>query len=178
VGSLAAIYLAKRGYHVKVYERRDDLRLERGAAEGNRSINLALSSRGIKALRAVGMDYEVLSTVIPMAARMIHPLDLSKGTHAQAYGDFGETINSVDRKLLNRKLLDKAESMDSVELFFGHELVAMDPDKGQLTFKERYLRLSRALIDRHPIGQPATRRRSMSTLYSAATVPTRQPGWR
>jgi kynurenine 3-monooxygenase len=69
-GSLLAIYLAKRGIEVDVYEARGDMRLEEVAA--GRSINLALSDRGIAALREVGMDEYMLAEAVPMNGRMIH----------------------------------------------------------------------------------------------------------
>jgi kynurenine 3-monooxygenase len=116
----------------------EDLRKDEHV-EGNKSINLALSSRGLLALKGVGIDEEVLATVIPMAARMIHPQDPKQPCHAQPYGDFGETINSVDRKLLNKMLLDKAESQEGVELYFDHELISMDPEKGLVVVKNTYI---------------------------------------
>ena len=69
-GSLLAINLAKRGMTVDVYEARGDMRLER--VEAGRSINLALSDRGIAALREVGMDEYMLAEAVPMYGRMIH----------------------------------------------------------------------------------------------------------
>ena len=77
VGSLLSIYLAKKGYKVTVYERRGDMR--RMQVEAGRSINLALSDRGIKALKEVGIADEVLQIAIPMHGRHIHNPD---GTHA------------------------------------------------------------------------------------------------
>ena len=69
-GSLLSIYLAKRGIEVEVYEARGDMRLEEMSA--GRSINLALSDRGIAALREVGMDEYMLKEAVPMLGRMIH----------------------------------------------------------------------------------------------------------
>src|SRR5215204_5620140 len=89
-GSLLAIYLAKRGMAVDVYEARDDMR---GAdVTAGRSINLALSDRGIAALREVGMDEYMLSEAIPMHGRMIH--SISGETKLLPYsGRKGEYIN-------------------------------------------------------------------------------------
>src|SRR5215208_632217 len=70
VGSLLSIYLSKRGYKVSIYERRGDMRKE--AVEAGRSINLALSDRGIKALTEVGIASQVLKIAIPMHGRSIH----------------------------------------------------------------------------------------------------------
>ncbi|MFM8950360.1 MAG: FAD-dependent oxidoreductase, partial [Bacteroidota bacterium] len=105
VGSLLACYLRKQGYEVDVYERRSDMRKEGGYA--GRSINLALSDRGWRGLKGVGLVDEVRKVAIPMAGRMIHNMD---GTMAyQAYGKEGQAINSVSRGGLNRLLMDEAE---------------------------------------------------------------------
>ena len=72
-GSLLAIYLAKRGIETEVYEARGDMRQEEMSA--GRSINLALSDRGIAALREVGMDEYMLSEAVPMLGRMIHSVE-------------------------------------------------------------------------------------------------------
>jgi kynurenine 3-monooxygenase len=117
VGSLLSIYLAKRGYQVSIYERRGDMR--RQQVEAGRSINLALSDRGIKALKDVGIADEVLQIAIPMKGRHIHNHD---GSHAfQPYGKEGQYINSVSRGQLNGKLMDLAEQ-HGVYLHFNHSL--------------------------------------------------------
>src|ERR1700733_12385825 len=87
VGALAALYLAKRGYSVCVYEKRPDLRQSSNDTE-RKSINLALSLRGVSALQNIGADSTILESIIPMSARMIHP----KGGDlvAQPYGVHGE----------------------------------------------------------------------------------------
>ena len=116
VGSLLSIYLIKRGYAVKVYERRSDMRLEKMIA--GRSINLALSDRGIKALEEIGIMDEIKKIAIPMHGRSIHNAD---GTLAyQAYGEDGQFINSVSRGELNKKLMTLAEEK-GVEIFFNHK---------------------------------------------------------
>lgn len=134
VGSLAALHLANRGYHVKLFERREDIR-QSASIEGHRSINLALSVRGLSALKMVGLEDEILQTVIPMKARMVHPL--GKEAQEQPYGTFGECINSVDRKLLNKRLLDRAEALPNVELRFDSSLESLDPQKGKLIISDR-----------------------------------------
>src|SRR5688500_15148968 len=105
VGSLLAIYLRKRGYEVSVFERRPDMRLQ--IADVGRSINLALSNRGIKALEAVGLSHQVKQVAIPMHGRMMHALD--GGLTFQAYGKEGQFINSISRKDLNILLINTAE---------------------------------------------------------------------
>jgi kynurenine 3-monooxygenase len=93
VGSLLSIYLSKRGYKVKVFERRGDMRKEKMVA--GRSINLALSDRGLLALEKVGLADEIKKISIPMHGRFIHNPD---GTTAfQRYGKEGQYINSVSR---------------------------------------------------------------------------------
>jgi kynurenine 3-monooxygenase len=121
VGTLLSIYLAKRDYKVSIYERRADMGNE--DVEAGRSINLALSDRGIKALREVGIAEEVLRIAIPMHGRHIHNLD---STHAfQPYGKEGQYINSVSRRELNCKLMDLAEQ-HGVTIFFNEKLQAID----------------------------------------------------
>src|SRR6188474_1819833 len=105
VGSLLSIYLSKRGYKVKVFERSADMRKENLSA--GRSINLALSDRGIKALEEVGIMGEIRKICIPMHGRYIHNVDGS--TSFQPYGKEGQYINSVSRGELNKKLMGLAE---------------------------------------------------------------------
>ncbi|HNN70911.1 MAG TPA: FAD-dependent monooxygenase, partial [Ferruginibacter sp.] len=98
VGSLLSIYLSKRGYQVQLFERRADMRKE--AISAGRSINLALSDRGIKALEEVGLMEEIRKICIPMHGRYLHNAD---GTTAfQPYGKEGQFINSVSRGELNK----------------------------------------------------------------------------
>src|SRR4029079_1007591 len=109
-GSLLAIYLAKREIAVDVYESRGDMRLEKVAA--GRSINLALSDRGITALREVGMDKYMLAEAVPMYGRMIHSVD--SATKLLPYsGRKGEYINSVSRAGLNIALINEVEKYES-----------------------------------------------------------------
>ncbi|HEY0040920.1 MAG TPA: NAD(P)/FAD-dependent oxidoreductase, partial [Flavisolibacter sp.] len=130
VGSLLSIYLAKRGYSVSVYERRGDMRNEK--VEAGRSINLALSDRGIKALTEVGIAEEVLQMAIPMHGRYIHNLD---GSHAiQPYGKEGQFINSVSRRDLNCKLMDLAEN-HGIQINFNQKLQGINFDNNTLQFE-------------------------------------------
>ena len=121
-GSLAAVYLAKRGYEVNIYERRQDMRnIEIPAG---RSINLALSTRGIDALKRVGLDQVVLDQAIPMAGRMMHD---EKGNLAyQPYGKDGQAINSVSRAHLNIQLLKLADEHENVNQFFNMRCQEVD----------------------------------------------------
>ncbi|WP_219502003.1 FAD-dependent oxidoreductase [Nonomuraea ceibae] len=132
VGSLLACFLARRSHRVTLYERRQDPR-ERGADRG-RSINLAISERGIDALRRVGLDREVLKDAIPMPGRMMHALD--GGLTFQPYSaDHRQAINSIGRAELNMKLLDAATALPGVEVRFGHRLTGLDERTGRLTFE-------------------------------------------
>jgi kynurenine 3-monooxygenase len=121
-GSLAAVYLAKRGYEVNIYERRPDMRNVEIPA--GRSINLALSTRGIDALKRVGLDQVVLDQAIPMAGRMMHD---EKGNLAyQPYGKDGQVINSVSRAHLNIQLLKLADEHKNVNQFFNMRCQEVD----------------------------------------------------
>ncbi|TAE00056.1 MAG: FAD-dependent monooxygenase [Bacteroidetes bacterium] len=114
VGSLLAIYMAKRGFSVNVYENRSDLR--KNLHLQGKSINLALSDRGWKALETVDVADAIKKIAIPMHGRMIHNLN---GTlNFQPYGTENQCIYSVSRSDLNRVLLNEAEKMENVHLFF------------------------------------------------------------
>ena len=131
VGSLFAIYLAKKGHRVDVFERRKDMRIETiGVAK---SINLALSNRGWKALAGVGIDDEVKQMAIPMYKRVMHALD---GTLTdQPYGKDGEAIYSVSRGGLNALLMDLAEREEKVNFHFNQKCVGVDLKNASSTFE-------------------------------------------
>jgi len=130
VGSLLAIYLKNRGCQVSVFERRNDMRKTAGY-EG-RSINLALSNRGIRALEEVGLAEELKKEAIPMHGRMIH--DLHGNLNFQPYGKAGQYINSISRSGLNKVLMTKAESL-GVEFHFEQRITAVDFEKTELTIQ-------------------------------------------
>ena len=131
VGSLLSIYLAKRGNKVSIYERRPDMRKEKMIA--GKSINLALSDRGIKALEEVGIMDEIRKIAIPMHGRQMHNVD--GGSPYQAYGKEGQFINSVSRGELNCKLMDLAEE-NGVEIYFNKKCNQIDWDKNNVTFED------------------------------------------
>ena len=122
VGSLEAIYLAKRGFQVEVYERRPDMRKVELSA--GRSINLALSARGWNALNAVGVDQEVEKMAIPMYKRVMHAVDGSLTD--QQYGQDGEAIYSVSRGGLNQLLMNLAGEQENVNMHFNYKCVDVD----------------------------------------------------
>jgi kynurenine 3-monooxygenase len=129
VGSLLSIFLSRKGYKVTIYEGRSDMR--KAGAEGGRSINLALSRRGLKALDAVGLAGVVQSICIPMHGRMIH--DLEGNQELQPYGKEGEFINSVSRSGLNMILMDAAEEA-GVSIQFEQRCEHVDFDNGIADF--------------------------------------------
>ncbi|KAJ2608647.1 kynurenine 3-monooxygenase, mitochondrial precursor [Coemansia sp. RSA 1365] len=137
VGSLAACYLAKRGWKVDLYEKRQDTRTQQQGSLGeNRSINLAISERGLAALRRLdpALEARVKKLVIPMRGRMIHALDGHQSS--QAYDIFGKHINSVSRSELIKLLLDEAESYPGVNLHFGYKFITADFDTGQVVLQD------------------------------------------
>ncbi len=130
-GSLLSVYLAKRGFEVNVYERRPDMRKEDTGA--GKSINLALSTRGIHALKEVGMFDEIKKIAIPMYGRMIHPV--SGELNFQRYGkDDSEYINSVSRAELNKSLMNLAEENPKVKIFFNERCNGIDFKNAEVSF--------------------------------------------
>jgi len=130
-GSLLAIYLARRGFQVDVYEARGDMRKEKVVA--GRSINLALSDRGIAALREVGMDGYMLAEAVPMYGRMIH--SPSGETKLLPYsGRNGEFINSVSRAGLNIALINEAEKYPQVQFVFDEQCIDFEVKSGEAVF--------------------------------------------
>src|SRR5690606_15750426 len=103
VGSLLGIYLRKAGHSVEIYDRSQDIRTVKFSG---RSINLAMSPRGWKALDAVGIGDAIRSIALPMDKRAIH---LKDSVAEQHYGQEGETIDSLSRGMLNRRMVDLAE---------------------------------------------------------------------
>jgi kynurenine 3-monooxygenase len=122
-GPLLAMYLARRSFTVDMYERRADMR--NGSAAEGRSINLALSTRGIYALKEIGLDRDILNIAIPMRGRMIHAVD--GDLRFQPYGkDETEVIYSVSRSRLNIALLDAAEATGNVSMRFHTRCTGME----------------------------------------------------
>lgn len=132
VGSLQALFLAKRDLHISVYERRPDIREQEIVA--GRSINLALSERGWKALKHAGIDGEIDKMAIPMYGRMIH--DVDGNTNLQPYGKEGQAIYSVSRGGLNQKLLEWADENDHVTLHFDKKCEDIDLKTNTAIFKD------------------------------------------
>lgn len=134
-GSLLACYLARDGYTVSVYERRSDPR--RAGYVGGRSINLALSVRGLTGLAGAGLDTMVMrDEAIRMPGRMIHPLQaLQTGTIYQPYShNPADAINSVSRGGLNIALLNAASAYPNITFHFDHTCLDIDIDAPAATF--------------------------------------------
>lgn len=132
VGTLQAVFLAKRGYGVDIYEKRQDPGSK--GYVGGRSINLALSERGWRALEKVGLRSAIESIALPMHGRMMHGIDGS--THFQAYGKPGQAIYSVSRSALNVALIEAARSMPNVSIYFQEDCLGVDRHKK--TFQSKH----------------------------------------
>ena len=131
-GALMAIYLARQGLEVSLFEKRADMR--RVEVDAGRSINLALATRGIVPLVEIDVIDRVDAITIPMRGRMIHADDSSDLT-LQPYGTQPhEVIHSVSRRDLNAILLDAAEETGRVTIAFDHDLVGVDLEQRRLTF--------------------------------------------
>ena len=129
-GSLMAVYRAKRGQSVHLWDRRPDLR--RSDIPAGRSINLAISTRGLTALDRIGMRDQILEHAVRMPGRLIHALDGT--TTYQAYGQEGQAIYSISRRILNEQLLDAAEDAGATT-HFGEACLDVDLESGALTFE-------------------------------------------
>ncbi len=124
-GGLLAAYLGRRGYDVDLYERRADPR--EGNIVGGRSINLAISTRGIHALEQIGIADEALQHAIPMRGRMIH--DKSGALHFTPYDvDPKKCINSIGRAALNTTVIEAAQRYSNVRVHFNHKCTDVDLD--------------------------------------------------
>lgn len=129
VGSLLGIMLAKRGYAVTIFERRPDMRkVDIGAG---RSINLAMSDRGLRALQVADIEEDIRAIAIPMHGRVMH--DLKGNQTYQPYGVDGQFINSVSRGVLNTTLLTVAER-HGVEIAFNACCTNVDFRTASATF--------------------------------------------
>ncbi len=128
VGSLWSIFLAQRGYKVDIYERRSDMRKE--GFVGGRSINLAMSTRGWKALEKAGIAEEIKADAIAMDGRMMHAVNGE--TTFQPYGKEGQAIYSVSRGGLNLALINIADKHPLVNFHFDHKVSKVDKKSGSL----------------------------------------------
>lgn len=130
VGSLLSIYLARRGYKVSIYERRPDMRKENIPA--GRSINLALSDRGWRGLKGVGVDAEIRKIGIPMNGRMMH--SVSGELTYQQYGEKDQAIYATSRGILNCEMMSLAEK-SGVSIHFNERCTGLDLDHNSARFE-------------------------------------------
>ena len=133
VGSLLSIYLSKQGARVSVFDRRSDLRKD--ISQAGRSINLALSNRGISALESLGITKDIIEISTPMYKRIMHSI---KGCLTeQKYGKEKQAIYSVSRHNLNARLVNIAEDI-GVGFYFNHECETVDFFNTELVFKNGF----------------------------------------
>ena len=133
VGSLWAVLLAKRGYQVEVFELRDDPR--RSGFKGGRSINLAMSDRGWKAMERAGIKDTIREQAIPMHGRKMH--DESGNLTFQPYGEADQAIYSVSRGGLNIELIKIADQYEHLNFHFGYKCLGVDSREAQAHFEHR-----------------------------------------
>ena len=122
IGPVLALFLARAGHRVAVYDRRPDPR--RASQAGGRSINLTLCERGFRALDRVGAAEPLRRLAIPARGRILHQAD--GATELQPYGNQGEAIYSIVRRDIHQTLLSLAEAEPGVELFFDHACVDLE----------------------------------------------------
>ncbi|HPF25139.1 MAG TPA: NAD(P)/FAD-dependent oxidoreductase [Steroidobacteraceae bacterium] len=133
-GTLLALLLARRGFSVSVYERRPDPRLT--PDDSGRSINLALATRGLRALERAGLAEEVSALLMPMRGRLVH--DRACQSALMPYGQTPrEVIYSVERDSLNKLLLDAADAHANVAFHFEHDCLGARPAEGALLLCDR-----------------------------------------
>ncbi len=131
VGSLLSIYLEKLGIKTEIFEKRPDMR--KSNLGGGRSINLAISTRGLTALEEVGLKDEVMKICLPMSGRAVHGVD--GAVNIQPYSPNGDCIFSVSRSELNKILMTAAEKRYAVPISFEHSLAAVDFDSQKAMMK-------------------------------------------
>ncbi|HWR15324.1 MAG TPA: NAD(P)/FAD-dependent oxidoreductase [Terriglobales bacterium] len=140
-GPLLAISLVQRGFSVRIFERRPDMRRVRISA--GRSINLALSTRGIHALTEAGLWNEMKKIIVPMKGRMMH--SVAGELTFQPYGkDESEVINSISRADLNIALMNAAEKR-GVKIEFNQRCVGYDTRTGDITLRDAESHSDRAV---------------------------------
>jgi kynurenine 3-monooxygenase len=131
-GGLLAAYLGRRGHDIELYEKRADP--HEGNIVGGRSINLAISNRGIHALQQIGLADEALRHAIPMRGRMIH--DKSGSLHFTPYDvDPQKCIYSIGRAALNATVIEAARRYPNVSVHFNHKCADVDLDSAVACFE-------------------------------------------
>lgn len=148
VGSLLSIFLAERGFEVEIYERRPDMRREQISA--GRSINLAMSVRGLHALSRVGMEKQALSEAVPMPGRLMH--SVNEELTFQPYGREDQCIYSISRGGLNKMLMTQAEQTGHVKIHFSERLSRYDSVAAELDLYNEKTHQSTRVSARQVIG--------------------------
>lgn len=131
VGSLLALYLAKHHTQVDVFERRADMRQQN--TDRGRSINLAMSYRGWRSLKEVGLEDAIRPIAIPMQGRMVHFIDGT--TQLQPYSSEGECIYSVSRGDLNQILMTAADKLPNITTHFEQQCSHINLKTGEVVMK-------------------------------------------
>jgi kynurenine 3-monooxygenase len=148
-GSQLAIYLAKRGFPVEIYERRPDMR--RVEISAGRSINLAISTRGIHALQEVGVLDSIMKIAVPMKGRMMHAV--AGELTFQPYGkDDTEVIYAILRNELNVALMNEAEKYPNVKIHFNERCTGMDFKTGEVELRHEISAQARTIPTEVVIG--------------------------
>ena len=151
-GTLMALFLARRGYHVELLEKRSDPRIDDG--ERGRSINMAISERGLNALRAVNLEDAIQDLCIPMYGRMLH--DVEGQLSHQPYGQPGQHISSISRRDLNRRLIEAAANYPQIRMRFGVEIEDIDLEGKRVAMRSADNRRKHWLQGRLIIGADGT----------------------
>ena len=132
-GSLLALCLGRRGYDVSLFERRADPRTSPPVR--GRSINLAISARGLRALEAVDLQSAVQPLLVPMYGRQIHRIDGRSDFQAYAT-DPTLHQNAISRQDLNELLLQACAQVPTIHIYFQHQLTAIDFEQNLLQVKD------------------------------------------
>jgi kynurenine 3-monooxygenase len=131
-GPLLAILLADHGYHVRLFERRGDVRIE--PSRKGRSINLALSNRGIEALKRVGLWEIIRAHTVPMRGRCVHLPDGTTAFHPYSIQET-DVIYSTSRSRLNLMVLSAVEER-GVNVAFGTRCTGFDSESRTLFLRD------------------------------------------
>ncbi len=132
VGPLTAIFLARHGFDVELYERRHDMR--KVDISAGKSINLVVTPRGLVALDKVGLQEKIMELAIPLDGRMLHDVK-GEETYVPYGHKEGEVINAVSRGLLNQRLLEAADEYENLNIHFQRHCTDYDVNTRTLTFR-------------------------------------------
>ena len=133
VGSLLAVFFAKRGFKVSVFEKRSDIR--KAQIQAGRSINLVVADRGWDALRAAGIEEKIRKITVPVYGRMAHDVDGNQDFHQ--YSVNKKAIYSVSRAELNKSLIEIADSYENVSFHFEHQCTGLSKDGLTVSFTDK-----------------------------------------